>query len=238
MNRREAEELLPWFVAGTLDSAETDAVQAFIDSGEIPKSQLEELALFAESVGETGAEEPAYNPAILTRAMQQLDQVEQAQPDEPLVVREAQHHRTTPGGSSSGWFASLLDRLQWSLTPPLARIAIGAQFALLVGLVVALGAGESGVEGIVEGVDDGQGGYETVANLPPSAADLSVVFVPGTAETQIRKLLLDNQASIIAGPTALGVYTLDIADSFDLQVASDNLSTSSLTLLVQPAAQP
>jgi len=230
MNRREAEELLPWFVAGTLDSAETDAVQAFIDSGEIPESQLEELALFAESVGETGAEEPAYNPAILTRAMQQLDLVEQAQPDEPLVVREAQHHRTTPGGSSSGWFASLLDRLQWSLTPPLARLAIGAQFALLVGLVVALGAGE--------GVDDGQGGYETVANLPPSAADLSVVFVPGTAETQIRKLLLDNQASIIAGPTALGVYTLDIADSFDLQVASDNLSTSSLTLLVQPAAQP
>lgn len=69
-------------------------------------------------------------------------------------------------------------------------------------------------------------------------ADLSVVFVPGTAETQIRKLLLDNQASIIAGPTALGVYTLDIADSFDLQVASDNLSSSSLTLLVQPAAQP
>ena len=234
MNRREAEELLPWFVAGTLDSAESDAVQAFIDSGEIAKSQLEELALFAESVGETGAEEPAYNPAILTRAMQQLDQVEQAQPDEPLVVREAQHHQTTPDDSGSGWFASLLDRLQWTMTPPLARIAIGAQFALLVGLVVALGAGE----GVVEGVDDGQGGYETVANLPPTAADLSVVFVPGTAETQIRKLLLDNQASIIAGPTALGVYTLDIADSFDLQVASANLSSSSLTLLVQPAAQP
>ncbi len=230
MNRREAEELLPWFVAGTLDSAESDAVQAFIDSGEIAKSQLEELALFAESVGETGAEEPAYNPAILTRAMQQLDQVEQAQADEPLVVREAQNHQTTPDDSGSGWFASLLDRLQWTMTPPLARIAIGAQFALLLGLVVALGAGE--------GVDDGQGGYETVATVPPSAADLSVVFVPGTAETQIRKLLLDNQASIIAGPTALGVYTLDISDSFDLQVASDNLSSSSLTLLVQPAAQP
>jgi len=234
MNRLEAEELLPWFVAGTLDSAEADAVQAFIDSGEIPQSQLEELALFAESVGETGAEEPAYNPAILTRAMQQLDQVEQAQPDEHLVVREAQHHQATPDGSGSGLFASLLDRLQWTMTPPLARLVIGAQFALLLGLAVALGAGE----GVVEGVDDGQGGYETVVNLPPTAADLSVVFVPGTAETQIRKLLLDNQASIIAGPTALGIYTLDIADSFDLQVASDNLSSSPLTLLVQPAAQP
>ena len=86
MNRLEAEQLLPWFVAGSLDSAEADAVQAFIDSGEIPQSQLEELALFAESVAETGAEEPAYDPAILTRAMQQLDQLEQAQPDEPLLL--------------------------------------------------------------------------------------------------------------------------------------------------------
>ncbi len=237
MNRLEAEQLLPWFVAGTLETAEAAAVQAFIDSGEIPRSQLEELALFADSVAETGAEEPAYNPAILTRAMAQLDQLEQARPDEPLVVREA-HSEATANDSGSGIFANLLDRLQWSLqwnkTPPLARLAIGAQFALLLGLAVALGVGEGADEGLV----DGQADYETVAGPVAATADLSVVFVPSAAETQIRKLLIDNQASIIAGPTALGIYTIDIADSADLQIASDNLSASPLTLLVQPAAQP
>ncbi len=239
MNRLEAEELLPWFVAGSLDSAEADAVQAFIDSGEIPQSQLEELALFAESVAETGAEEPAYDPAILTRAMQQLDQLEQVQPDEPLVVREAQHAPATSDDSGLGLFARLLDRLQWSLqwseTPPLARLAIGVQFALLLGLAVALSIDEGAIS---EGAIDGSVGYETVAGSIPTAADFSVVFVPGAAETQIRKLLIDNQASIIAGPTALGIYTIDIADSVDLQAASDNLSASPLTLLVQPLAQP
>jgi hypothetical protein len=43
MNRQEAQELLPWFVAGTLNEDESRAVQAFIDSGEISKAELNEL---------------------------------------------------------------------------------------------------------------------------------------------------------------------------------------------------
>ena len=49
MTRQEAEDLLPWFVNGTLSHEESRAVQAFIDSGEISQQEVEEVRLFAET---------------------------------------------------------------------------------------------------------------------------------------------------------------------------------------------
>ena len=69
MNRREAQELLPWHIAGTLSAEESQVVQAFIDSGEISSSEVEELSMFAETVASVGEQEPVYNPAILQRAI-------------------------------------------------------------------------------------------------------------------------------------------------------------------------
>ena len=66
MNRQEAEELLPWFVAGALDAEETRAVQAFIDSGEISAEELESVSALATTVAASAADEPAYDPGILS----------------------------------------------------------------------------------------------------------------------------------------------------------------------------
>jgi hypothetical protein len=227
MNRQEAEELLPWFVAGTLDAAEMQAVQAFVDSGEIAADELAELAFLNESVAVAGAEEPAYNPQILQKAMSQLDGVAQAPPSDFLDRLSNPDSSLDPGSraDSPGMFASLLERLQWSLTPPLARVAIGAQLVLVLGLVVALTLGDGAV-------DDGDGaGFVTVAG--DVVGDLTVAFTPSATAEQIRTLLAANNASIVAGPTALGMYTIDLAEGVAPDEALAVMQASGATMFVQ-----
>jgi len=223
MNRQEAQELLPWFVAGTLNEAEARAVKAFIDSGEISKAELDELSLFAEAVNEQSADEPAYNPAILHNAMAQLDATPQEAAAEPLVVGEAAPAR-------GGWFARLTERLQWSQTPGFAKLAMGAQFAALLALAVVIAA---------PGADSNRGAYEVVSGTPQTLqADLDIAFAPNVSEAAIRELLLGLEAQIVAGPNSLGMYAIALPEASNLDVIQEQLGASPLTLFVQPVAQP
>ncbi|MDH3643432.1 MAG: hypothetical protein OES38_15115 [Gammaproteobacteria bacterium] len=233
MNRSEAEELLPWFVAGTLDEQEMQAVKAFIDSGEIDTAELAELAFLNESVAVAGAEEPAYNPQLLQRAMSQLDGVTQAPPSDFLDRLSNPDSSSEPDAESApkGMFASMLERLQWSLTPPLARVAIAAQFALVLGLVVALTLG--GQKG---GEREEEAGFEVVSGAV--AGDFTAAFAATAAEPEIRALLIENGVSIVAGPSALGMYTLDAADDVDEAAVLAALQASAITTFVQPVPDP
>lgn len=232
MNRREAEELLPWFVAGTLDVDETLAVKAFIDSGEIAADEIHELVLLNESVAATGAEEPDFDPQILRRTLSQLDGVAQAPRSDFLDRLNNPDSRSQPdsGAAPTGMFASLLERLQWSLTPPLARVAIGAQFALVMGLVVALTLGDGAGQGTEET------GFEVVSG--EVAGDFTIAFTPAATEQQIRRLLTDNGAGIVAGPSALGIYTLEISASVAQGDVLAALQASSITMFVQRVPDP
>ena len=224
MNRREAEELLPWFVAGKLSADETLLVQAFINSGEISASEIEELTILAETVATVGEDEPAYNPEILTRVMSQLDDVKQAEPD-PLPVSVARTSRRN-------LFQALVEIFEWSLTPPFAKIAIGVQFALLFGILFTINTGDT---------PSGEQAYETVAGTRSTLAhhgDLTVMFSPDVSESEVRALLLGNDAKIVSGPSALGVYTIDLADDTDVQAIQRVLAKSPITSYVQPVAQP
>lgn len=228
MNRQEAEELLPWFVAGTLDAVEAQAVQAFIDSGEIDPAELAELAFLNESVAAPGAEEPAYNPELLQRALRQLDGVEQTRPaglPDRLAKPDSSSDPATRPQAPAGGIARLLERLQWSLTPPLARIAIAAQFALLLGLVAALTLGG----GAGDGMDEG--GFEVVSGAV--AGDFTIAFTPAATAEQIGQLLRQQNASIVAGPSALGIYTLAVPPGAAKNEVLDALQASPATRFVQ-----
>jgi hypothetical protein len=230
MNRREAEELLPWYVAGVLTREEEQAVQAFIDSGEISPEELDEMAFVSEALGRSGPEEPRYDPQILQRVLDRLDQVPQESAnarsaDEPVVVVRERGRRKRREGS---WFSPLLETLQWSATPPLARIAIGAQFALLLALAVAFTVGED--------TDTGPGDYEVVSGAV--SGDYTITFRPGATEAQIRSLLLENRATIIAGPSAIGLYTIALDDDVDASEIAGRLEASGLVTFIQRAPQP
>ena len=224
MNRHEAEELLPWFVAGTLSREEAAAVQAFIDSGEISQRELEEVALFAESVIAQRADEPAYDPAILKRAMTQLEVTPQQAPDEPLVVREPQAQPSTP------WWQALSRRLQWSLTPPLAKFAIGAQFAAVLALGALLYANVAGV--------DEAAVYGTVSGTTAAVqADVDVLFAPGVSEADVRAWLLSLDARVVDGPSAMGVYKIALPAGTVVVDVLPALQAAPITAYVKPVAR-
>ncbi len=226
MNRQEAEELLPWFVAGSLSADETRAVQAFIDSGEISAAELNEVSLFAETINEQSAHEPEYNPAILENAMAKLDSVVQEPAEEPLIVREPV---AQPG---------LLERIstffKWDETPRMAKLAIGAQFAAVLAMVVFVTAPDNG--GAFFSRDNV---YESVSGTTAiAAADLTLAFAPGTTVEDVAALLATVDGRIVDGPNSLGMYSIALPEGADIATLQAELSTSPLTTFVQPAAQP
>ena len=224
MNRQEAQELLPWFVAGTLNEEETRAVQAFIDSGELKAAEVDELSLFAETVASPAADEPAYNPGILKNAMEQLDALPQDAPDEPLVVREA-------SASNTSLFTRLLERMQWSQTPSMAKLALGAQFAAVLVLGAAVLAPGDTIPGDTE--------YGVVAGAPTvSEAALTIGFAPQTSAAAMHELLNSLDAQIVGGPNSLGMYDITVSEELALADAQKILSDNELILFVQPVAQP
>ena len=230
MNRREAEELLPWFVAGALNAEESQAVQAFVESGEISGSELESIALLAQTVAETGAEEPAYDPLVLTRAMAKLHDVAQDSVEPPLLVREPNADEV---GEKTGWLHRLIEQFQWSSTPAFAKLAIGGQFALLLSLLVTVV--------YVAEQPPSTGEYGTVSgsvSRDVSRVDVSIAFTPGISEADIRALLLAHQASIVGGPSAAGIYTIGFAASDDVASTVRALRDSPLTSYVELVAQP
>jgi len=236
MNRQEAQDLLPWFVAGTLSDEETRAVQAFIDSGAISNDELAELSLFAETVAERAPEEPVYNPAILQRALAQLDGITQEAPEPPLVVGEVSQHAGARGRAARdedrpGLIQRVLDALQWSSTPTLARAVVAAQFALLLGLAVVIGTSSDRA---------GEGGeFDTVAGETPAlAADFSLSFAPGISEVDARMLLIAHRLNIVAGPSALGIYQVAAPEGADLDSLAAELTASPLVIYLQPVPQP
>lgn len=194
MNKQEAQDLLPWFVAGTLNETEQRAVQAFIDSGEITAAEVDELQLFAEAVTEQSAVEPAYDPTLVDVVLKELDNVPQDLV-EPVIVAEPQ--------PTESWLDRLLQRLQWNSTPRVARMALAGQFAVLVAV--------GGMVASQTGQDGGGAYYDSVSGpVIAAAADIQLAIKPGVTEAQFRTLLSDLDAQIVSGPNSMGMYTLDL----------------------------
>lgn len=230
MNREEAQALLPWYVAGALSREEMQAVQAFVDNGEISAAEVDVMRVVGSAIIEPGPEEPRYDPQILARVLDQLDDVPQDahDGDEPMVVvRERQAREAATRRAGPGWFERLRERLQWAATPPLARAAIAAQFALLLGLTVALTLSDAPNE---------EAGFETVSGR--AVGDYTLTFAPGVTEAQVRTLLLEERASIVAGPSAIGLYTIVLDDGVDADAAARRLQASGIVTFLQPAPQP
>ncbi|MEM6709632.1 MAG: hypothetical protein AAF648_12685 [Pseudomonadota bacterium] len=219
MNRQEAEALLPWHVAGTLSVEEAQAVQAFIDSGEIDAAEIHSLEEFATEIRRVDDDEPAYNPALLDNVMARLDEV----PQESISL--ASNDAEAP----AGFFERLLGSLQWSATPGAARWALGAQFAAITGLVVAL---------VVNPGVSGDEVYETVAGPAPVAATLpalSVGFEEGVTEAELRALLTGFDLEIVGGPSTIGLYQIaPRAEGVDLAALAAKLEASTVVLFASP----
>lgn len=205
---RRTWELLPWYVNGTLAQPERQRVEEHL--AECLRCREEERACrrTAEAVRKTGDAAPSPHPVQFQR----------------LLARVEEHEReeARPRGRR---LRSLL-----AATPRAVRVALIAQAAMILALVgvLAWNAMARPAE------------YITLSDSapPPVAGErLRVMFAPGATEREIRGLLLAIQGEIKAGPSPIGVYTVEVPAGRDpLAVVLARLRSEPQVTFAEPAA--
>ena len=216
---RRVWDLLPWYANGTLPDGERRTVEAHL--AECPRCREEAVACrhLGEAVRQTEETAPAAHPARLARLLERIEDEEQRAPRAPWQGLSA------------------LIRA----TPPLARGALAAQLIFLValtGLLVRWSWSE-------EETAPPPPAYRTLSEgapapaAPASTARLRLVFAPGTTEQEVRNLLLGIRGQIVSGPSALGVYTVEVPAGPDpLEKVLAHLRAQPGVSLAEPAVGP
>ncbi|MEM6999626.1 MAG: hypothetical protein AAF529_02495 [Pseudomonadota bacterium] len=226
MNRIEAQELLPWHVAGTLSAEESRAVQAFIDSGEISQQEVDALSMFADTVQQQEQTEPAFRMDLLEETMAQLDEVEQVAVEPSVVVAEPQRQPQRQTQGLAGW----LQGFSWNGLPGMAKFAIAGQFALVVGLGAMLMQAPPSTD---------DAAYVTVSGAPAvSGGDFSLAVAETLSVAELAELLAVHNVEIVGGPNSMGMFRIALTDpSADLEVVRSALASDTRVIFIQPLAK-
>ena len=193
-----AVELLPWYLNGTLEGPELEAVEHHLRACPECAAELEEQGHLAHLL--RTSDELAFSAA------RGLDRLRDRLGDED----EASDPRVGPQGTFAGWrrsFGDLGKAARWALAAQAAAIV------LLVGALLAPGAGDGGAAG---GASDASARAdfrtltEAPAAVPGEGPRLRVVFDDAAREGDVRRLLQAIGAGIVAGPSAFGVYTVQV----------------------------
>jgi hypothetical protein len=192
--------LLPWYAQNTLAKDEHTKVEAHLAVCNQCRQALNGWRTLASGVKDQ-AEAPAWSPspAHFARLSAQLD---------ALDAPKRTAHAATPG---------LLERLSawFSISPPGMRVAFALQAAAIAVLAGVLWRQAAGPQS-----------YETLSRPAPTAAaagQLRVVFNADVTEAELRASLQQINASIVAGPSALAVYTLQLGAEAQPQRALETL---------------
>lgn len=223
---RRVWDLLPWYANGTLPGGERRTVEAHL--ADCPRCREEIVACqhLGEAIRQTEETAPAAHPVRLARLMERIDGEE----------RNAGH----------GWRQAVL--APWRglgallrATPPVARGALLVQLVLLIALTsLMLGAPPSWRPSAPPAPV-----YQTLSESAPAPAGpettarLRLVFAQGTTEQEVRNLLLGIRGQIVAGPSALGVYTVEVPAGPDpLEKVLAHLRAQPRVSLAEPAVGP
>ena len=199
---RRVWELLPWYVNGTLPTLEQRTVAEHLEGCRRCQEELETCHRLGEAIRQTESIAPSLHPAQLARLMARIEAEE-------------------TGRGSRSWRRALLSpwrglRSLTAATPTLARGLLAAQLVLLIGLAGFLlrqpaqpaGPGPQPAPAAV---------FRTLSDPEPAAQpgnpqsiQVRVVFAEGITEKEIRDLLLRLRGQIVAGPSPLGVYTVEM----------------------------
>ncbi|MFN7959953.1 MAG: zf-HC2 domain-containing protein [Thermoanaerobaculia bacterium] len=179
----EIELLLPWYVNQTLDDTEIAWVESHLAECAECRAEVEASRDLAQALRASALAAPFPHPGQLARLRARIDAAEEGRLSRRL--RAAQN---------------LLG--SW---PRPARWLLAGQLAAILILAAALGVGNrSAAPPTFHTLSDR-------AEPPARTAELRVVFADDASEKQIRELLLEIRAEIVAGPSPLGAYTLKLA---------------------------
>lgn len=180
-------ELLPWYVNESLSPDETHEVEAHMENCPVCQSEVARCKDLSLSVKANPQKTRTPSAPHFAKVLANVD---------------AYENRQMKSQGSPGWFAKWLPWL--GATPRPARFTLAFQGALVVALATTL---------LVRSFVPTQG-YQTLSNpAEPSvtrAQQVRLVFAEDITEKELRGLLLEIPARFIAGPTALGVYTVAV----------------------------
>jgi hypothetical protein len=174
------QELLPWYVAGTLPSDEHAAITAHLEGCALCQHEVESLRLFHAAYAERDA--PGDPGPAFARLAARIGREGRASP---------------PRGATAGWALP-----RWLAGSP---VWTAAAAVVLVGIVafVAVEADQGGAQYRTLGA-------ATASPAPAEGgARFAVVFDPRTTEGRLREIVRDSGARIVDGPTASAAYVLE-----------------------------
>lgn len=190
MTHQEVIELLPWYANATLSEAERRAVSDHLSDCAPCRAELEELTLFQNAVVEAAGELQAPSTARFRQAMAEIESFERAR-------HSAQKE------SGAGWSERIRETLLGWLgpMPSFGRALVAAQFLLILGLAGGLGYALR------------ERDYSTLSGTTQTArgSRLAIRFNEAISESEMRQLLRGIDGKIVDGPSALGIYTIELA---------------------------
>lgn len=193
LERSEIELLLPWYVTGRLDAADTARVEAFLAAH--PDMQRQLALVREEQAGSASANEALGQPSqgLIDRAMASLSR----EVGTPLWLRAT-------WDKVAAFFAAP--------TPAGLRWAAAAAGLLLLAQTAVIGALIS---------DRFSNIYETAGSklTPAAGPTLLVGFADGATASAITALLAEFDAQVIEGPKPGGMYRLRLTRTPATQTA-------------------
>ena len=205
-NPSELRALLPWYVNGTLDGATRRAVEHQLTHSPLLRSEVVWLRLVRSQIREQTQAE--INPRSETAGLETL---------------MALIH-----GEQSGQVVPLPSRLsRWVTGARRLPVSVGIAAAVVLTQAVIIGA-------LVEQPEHDH--LRTLSGATTGGGQLlQMTFTPRATETQIRALLAGVQGEIVAGPGALGVYTVRVPERQGVaaleRLRSDSITVDSVVLL-------
>ena len=185
---RMFQEMLPWFVNGTLDARDRAWMDGYLRSHPEAQAEVARTQRLRQRVRESLPE-----PAADVGLDRLLHRVREERAFAPRQVK-------SPGvfAQFSEWLSGFLGGFR--LTPAMAMAAA----------LVVVQAGVIGV--LVSQQNDAGTEYSEYRSYsaPADATTIRITFAPQATEQQIRELLWDVQASVVEGPTQFGDYLLSV----------------------------
>jgi anti-sigma factor RsiW len=194
-------ELLPWYVNGSLAQPERERVEAHLAVCRRCEEEARACRRTAAEIAGAGEVAPSPHPIQFQRVLARIEESE----------REERH-----GG---GWRLLAPFRSLVQATPRPLRGALVAQAAVIFLLVgfLAWGSLRPGSPA-PSPAGSSPAIYRTLSDPAPAPVPtfrLRVMFSPKATEREIRGLLLGIRGEITAGPSPLGLYTVQVPAAGD-----------------------
>ncbi len=211
---REAARLLPWFVAGTLSEQDSLRVQRHLQECRICAADERREARLRELVSSAPTVEHAPQPG-LQKLVSRIDELERELP-------------------------SQLDEPRGPATPLAARPVFVRWLAAAV-LLQSIGLGVLGA--LLWQASQMQAPRFTTLSSPAQrwtgAAHVRVVFAPAMTVGEVQALLASIPATVAAGPSEAGVYTLALENKQeDVGAVLARLRATQGVLFAEPQSPP